>query len=80
MKNISLIPYKNFLKFFHFLFVKEDEIYRDCDSQRDATVTLKKRVTEYEHMLQWMVEFFSKFESRVINIAQVLQINCGFIS
>ena len=47
-----------------------------------VTITAKRRnrdsrktVAEYEHMLTFMVEFLTKFESRGIKIAQVHSIH-----
>ena len=51
--------------------VKGDEIVRSCDRHSNETVTLKKHVTRYKHMLKWMVQFFRKFENRGIKIAGV---------
>ena len=34
-------------------------------------MTLTKHVTKYKYMQKWMVEFFSKSQSRVIKIARV---------
>ena len=51
-------------------FVKGDEIVRPGDRHSNETITLRKHVTKHKNMHKWMVEFFRKFENRVIKIAR----------
>ena len=71
MKNVSLIQYKNFVPIYPYLTSEGDEIVWDYGRYWDETVTLAKHVTKYKYMRKWMVEFLSKSQSRVINIARV---------
>ena len=66
-----MIRYKDFFQIYPYLISERDEIVRACDRHRDETVTLTKHVTKYKYMRKWMVEFFSKSQSRVIKIARI---------
>ena len=62
--------YKDFVPIYPYLISEGDEIVRACDRHWDETVTLTKHVTKCKYMWKWMVEFLSKSQSRVINIAR----------
>ena len=66
-----MIQYKDFVLIYPYLISEGDEIVRACDRYSDETVTLTIHVTKYKYMRKWMVEFLSKSQSRVINIAPV---------
>ena len=51
--------------------MKGDEIVCPCDRHSNETVALKKHVTKYKNMINWMVEFLRKFENRDIKIPRV---------
>ena len=51
--------------------MKGDEIVRACDRHNNETVTLKKHVIKYRNMRKYIVEFFSKYESRGDKIVPV---------
>ena len=50
--------------------MNEDEIVRTYDRHSNETVTLKKHVTECQHIRKLMVEFVRKSASRGIKIAR----------
>ena len=66
-----MIRYKDFVPIYPYLISERDEIVLACDRHRDETVTLTKHVTKYKYMLKWMVEFLSKYQTRVIKFARV---------
>ena len=67
-----MIQYKDFVRINPYLISEGDEIVRACDRHCDETVTLTKHVTKYKYMRKWMVECFSKSQSRVTEIAREL--------
>ena len=46
--------------------MKGDKIVRLCDRHSIETVTLRKHVTKYKNMRNWMVDFLRKFENCTI--------------
>ena len=42
-----------------------------CNRHSNETVTLRKHVTKYKNMREWMIEFLRKFVNRDIKIARV---------
>ena len=50
--------------------MKETKLF-ELVTGTDETVTLTKQVTKYKYMRNWMVEFLSKSQSRVIKIARI---------
>ena len=51
--------------------MKGDEIVRPFDRHINETVTLRKHVTKYKNMRNWMVEFLRKFENRGVKNVRV---------
>ena len=52
--------------------MKGEEIVQPFDRHSNETMTVRKHVTKYKHIREWMLVFPGKFEKRGIKICSVL--------